>query len=209
MPYAAIAIFTSMQLLNWIYFRSGLDKLDNSGHMLCRHLPWAKVEARTGTGSCTNMRSIWRSARAFELPGRQWGLLIEREVHLKSSVEWIIPKRACRPRLCCVSVLVCARASVFFVSAYVLSVLVCGRLYIHSLLSSARLSPEILYCLSKRVYCNTVKGFVDIILTEHFFFLFLRFGVTVNQLLSYFLYGACWHCFLYMFNSLNHNCATD
>lgn len=108
-----------------------------------------------------------------ELPSRQLGLLNEREVHPRSSVERIIPKRAWRPRLCCVSVLVCACASVFFVSAYVLSVLVCGRLYIHSLLSTVRLSPEILSCILKGfivIFASTVKCFVDsiIILTDVF-----------------------------------------
>lgn len=76
-------------------------------------------------------------------------------------------KRACRPRLCCVSVLVCARVSVFFVSAYVLSVLVCGRFYIHTLLSTVSLSPEILSGILKGfivVFASMVVCFVDSII---------------------------------------------
>lgn len=47
---------------------------------------------------------------------------------------------------------VCARAAVFFVSACVRSVLMCGCLYVHSLLSAVRLSLETLFDIFEKIY---------------------------------------------------------
>lgn len=50
----------------------------------------------------------------------------------------------------CLSAPVCARASVFFVSACVWSVLMCGRLYVQSLLSAVKLSFEALFNICRK-----------------------------------------------------------
>lgn len=57
-----------------------------------------------------------------------------------------------------VSVPVCARAAVFFVSACVQSILMCGCLHVPSLLSAVRLSLETIHNIFGKLFLRTKPG---------------------------------------------------